>query len=118
MDLDEYYLPDFKLDHVADVARPESPEARHFNKAVDKYLETGDPELNKEIVAQLKEWSRINNDLRPFMEGNDKLQEIDSLSFVFSNLSKVIIGLESGVKLTEEEMQIISAKLDFLEIGG
>lgn len=117
MQMDEIYLPDVPLDHVADIARPESPEARSFNKLVDRYVDTPDENLKKEISDNLDQWAEIHDQLLPFFAGNERLLEIDSLSNTLSIVSKRIKGLEAGGKLTENEMQEILRELDYLENG-
>jgi len=117
MEMEEFYMPDIQLDHVADIARPESLQARKFNKLVDAYLQDYSDESKTIIIDQITAWSHIYDQLSPYIADNPRLQEINLISSTFSKVAKIIVGLEGGMKLNEMEMEGIIQDLDYMEVG-
>lgn len=111
------YLPDLPLNGVVDAARPESNEARRFNKRVEEYLATPNDTLQSEIIAHLRAWSQLDAQLKPYMN-NKALQPVSNISGEFSFVSGVLLQkLASGKIFTEEEKNSLSEKIAFLENG-
>jgi len=111
------YLPDLQLDGVVDAARPESFEARRFNQQVDKFI--SDPsDINRTaIMDYLIEWSQLNNELKPHLN-SPQLEKVAKISSVFSEVSESLLQrFEDDNVFSEEEKQILSDKITFLENG-
>ncbi|HPF51256.1 MAG TPA: beta-N-acetylhexosaminidase [Draconibacterium sp.] len=111
------YLPDLQLDGVVDAVRPESFEARKFNQQVDKFI--SDPsDINRTaIMDYLIEWSQLNNELKPHFN-SPQLEKVAKISSVFSEVSQSLLQrFEDDNVFSEEEKQILSDKITFLENG-
>jgi hypothetical protein len=117
MGMEDLYLPDLPLDRVVDASRPESMEARDFNKLVDAYI--ADPLVGKEeITRQLEIWSANNEKLEPFIHDSEKLMDIEHISANFSFIAQSALDkLNAGKMLSEEENNEVMEKLTFLEQG-
>jgi len=82
-----------------------------------EFLQDSSYESREIIIDQITAWSQNYDRLSPYIADNPRLLEIDSLSNTFSEVSKNIVGLDAGMKLSEEEMQELIRDLDFLEVG-
>jgi hexosaminidase len=80
IEMDMVYLPDFPLDRVVDAVRPESMEARAFNKAVDSFIDNKRMEARDEIYSQIERWQHNHESLMPFFPVSTKLQDIQKIS--------------------------------------
>lgn len=113
----ELYLPDLPLNGIADAARPESFKARAFNKLVENYTESSKAEDRIQIEAYLSAWSRLNTQLQPYLT-SDKLQEVSKISTEFSFVSNHLLAmLNQNEVVSEEKIQTLEQKLNFLETG-
>ncbi|MDX1285351.1 MAG: family 20 glycosylhydrolase, partial [Draconibacterium sp.] len=111
------YLPDYPLDGVVDAARPESSEARNFNKLVDKYLSDKTKEtLKNKIQVQLEIWSKNHELLKPYLN-SDKLLQVSNISKEFSFVASKSLEIINNKSLSEKELEIVKEKLVFLENG-
>ena len=117
MGMEDLYLPDLPLDRVVDAAKPESMEARQFNKLVDANII--DPSVGKEdIIKQLELWSTNHEKLKPFIADAEKLLDIERISMDFSFVAQAVLEKQTqGRLLTDDEQNQIMEKLAFLEQG-
>lgn len=118
MNMKTYYWPDIPLDGVADAARPESFEARRFNRLVDDFMDEPTKTKKNDIISQLTLWSTNHSKLLTFINASDKLKEIEQISAQFSDLSNIALRIiESGNTIDEKHKEEILKKLVFLENG-
>lgn len=111
------YLPDFPLDRIVDAARPESMEARAFNKLVESFVQDKtNASYKSNILNQLEIWTQNHNNLMPFMDESDKLIEMENISAELAEVSRATTQRLSGgeVLISDEELM---KKLSFLETG-
>lgn len=116
-ELETLYLPDFALDRIVDAARPESMEARAFNRLANEYTENpGNAEVEKQINIQLQNWKENDAVLRPFINENEKLADIENISRELAMVSEAALVIIAGdiPKLSKESL---IEKLNFLETG-
>lgn len=117
MESENMYLPDFPLDRIVDAARPESTEARAFNKQVEEYIMSPtDSALKDSIITSLHSWDQNHEKLLPFIEESEKLQDIEKISLELSEVSNAIIQKVSGDE-TDFTKEDLMEKLSFLETG-
>ncbi len=113
----ELYLPDLPLNGIADAARPESFKARAFNKLVENYRENPNAEDRIQIEAFLTAWSRLNGQLKPYLN-TEKLQEVSKISSEFSLVTGQLLEmLNQNEKWSDEQVLSLEQKLNFLETG-
>jgi len=98
------------LTRMVDAASPESYLTYQFDKKVDHWLDSRDPEIEEELISLLETW-RINHEkLAPAFENSVSLSEIEPHSLHLSGLSK--LGLEAitdpaSLQGREEEMEAL-----------
>lgn len=111
------YLPDLELDGVVDAARPESFEARKFNKQVNEFISSPSESNRSAILEKLKDWSALHDELKPYLN-NPKLDKITKISAEFSTVSQsLLLRFQLDTNFSEEEKQILNDKINFLENG-
>ena len=117
MEKENLYLPDFPLDRIVDAVRPESLDAREFNQLVEKFnQEPSNEQIRLALMTQLKLWSKIHEQLAPFIEESAKLKDVENISIELSALStEAIRKIEQGTSSYSEEE--LMKKLNFLEAG-
>lgn len=111
------YLPDFKLNRIVDIVRPESKEARIFNKLTEQYSTNAEEqEIKRQIIKQLKIWKNNHVQLRPFITENEIVQDVDNISKELAEVAELALisieGKELGI--SDEEL---ARKLSLLETG-
>ena len=117
IDRDTLYFPDMVLDGVADAARPESPEARLFNKQVDLYLLEPADETRDALITQLAVWKSNHEQLLPFISGSEKLEPLRNLSSGLALLSVIAIQKLSNSTLESSGTDEVQNTLDLIETG-
>ncbi len=110
------YLPDYKLDHLVDIVRPESPEARKFNSIVSSYISNQSDSLKLAIIEQLDSWISSADVIVPLTADSELLSEG---SVMFAGLSDVSSEIRARLISGAGTMQdsILSAKISQLETG-
>lgn len=89
---DTMYTVFSPLTKLADVASPDQPEPRIFNKQVASFLINPSPELEKTINEKLTRWKENDSSFQQLVKKSPVLQEAASLS---ENLSKLA---EAGIQ--------------------
>ena len=120
MGAESLYLPDFPLDRIVDVARPESMEARAFNQLVDAYFENQSQEhLKNSILLRLQKWNSNHALLSPYFDKSARLMDVTQISKDLSEVSGVCLSMMKAAAkdLSEEDNQLIMKKINFLETG-
>lgn len=76
------------MNRLVDVANPESTTARHFQKLVDRYIQSKfqDRGAEAQIRTFLASWRDNDAQLRPILEGSFLLREVTPLSEELSSL--------------------------------
>jgi len=116
------YLPDLATNEVVDAARPESFEARNFNRSVNDFVENEDENIKTEILDQLKIWSRNHQLLEVHFSNSEKLEKIRNLSYQLSDVSRQLVahldaGYKEGFSLDDNTISSLEEKIDYLERG-
>ena len=111
------YLPDLPLNGIVDAARPESFEARKFNRLVESYVAAPNDPEGTDITIYLNTWSNLNDQLQPYINTED-LEKAAKILAEFSDVSKALLNkLEQNTELTSGEKDALSEKISFLENG-
>lgn len=116
LEMDMVYLPDFPLDRVVDAVRPESMEARGFNKAVDSFIDYKRMEARDEIYSQIERWQHNHESLMPFFPVSTKLQDIQKISEELSLVSAATLSIMNKDQ-ADIGNELLLEKLSFLESG-
>ena len=86
---------------LADVAVPDQPQPRTFNKQVDAFVTDPSPALEKEIIEKLTVWKENDFQFKKLLLRSPVLNEASSLS---ENLSKLATaGLESMIYIHDQK---------------
>ncbi|MCA6078911.1 beta-N-acetylhexosaminidase [Fulvivirga sedimenti] len=116
LEADFIYLPDFELNHLVDIVRPESPQARKFNNQVNSYITEPSDSNKMHITRQLDNWVKAAENIMPLMPESEVLSEGAGL---FTNLSEVSTEIRnrlvSGSVALPDSM--LSEKITWLEAG-
>jgi len=81
------------LNRMVDASLPESYQAYQFEKDVDLWIETQDPEVRERLIAHFEAWQVNYEKLAPAFENSIRLSEVETHSRHLSALSE--LGLES-----------------------
>jgi hexosaminidase len=79
------------LTRVVDAAVPDPADALRFNRSVDRYLESADPEELKQLRAWLSRWRSNHETLLPVIHSSPILAEIESLSADLSRVAAIAL---------------------------
>jgi hexosaminidase len=94
---------------LADVASPDQPVPRIFNKQVDEFLSKPSPELEKEISDQLVLWKENDAQFKLLLNNSPVLLEAASLS---ENLSLLAAAGLEAIQFIDEHKQAESNWLE------
>lgn len=96
------YLQHSPYTRIPDAARPDSKEARLFEKQVNHYLSMGKEECSNKIKRMLKTWNQNHEKILELIKLSPILREIEPLSSNLAELSNVgleaIHMIEKGIK--------------------
>jgi hexosaminidase len=85
------------LCRVVDAAPAESKEAVLFEQAVDRWLETGNPETGDRLRESMKSWQEISDRLIPLFESTPQLGEVEPHLHHLSRLAELgLVALNGG----------------------
>jgi hexosaminidase len=84
---DTLYTVFSPLTKLADVAIPDQPLPRHFNRQVDRFLADPTPALEDSILGQLDRWERNDSAFRLLLAHSPVLEEAAPLSAALSELA-------------------------------
>ncbi len=97
---------DAPLDALVDAVLPESLDAREFDLAVARYRDnSNDDETQNVIYSYLDEWIPLYSGLKDLLQDDPRLQKVEFLCLVLSDLSKIARLKMSGGSLNPEEEQ-------------
>lgn len=126
------YTTTTPLSRVADIAIPDEPVARQFNKAIDEYLKSENDSLYDIITSQLNLWKSNHKRMLTLIQKVPALKEIESVSENLSSLSDLglqcMLFLKTGAVPDKEwddgtdaiikETEIPSAEVDIAIISS
>jgi hexosaminidase len=90
LEADSLYLPDYQLNSLVDIVRPESPEGRRFNKLAEEYSLDG---KNKDqLINELEKWHRSALKLSEYSEESRMISDIMGLNSSLIAVSEELIN--------------------------
>ncbi|MEJ2005305.1 MAG: family 20 glycosylhydrolase, partial [Cyclobacteriaceae bacterium] len=109
LEKDELYLPDYPLNRLVDIARPESPAARKFSQQVKE-------ENQAAVLESLRNWNRSATELEPYLSANEFLQDLDSMNHELKLVTGALIEIREGGN-SQMGDSLLLQKLNYLESG-
>ena len=109
LEAEELYLPDFRLDRLVDIAMPESRTARDFNAMAEQ-------QAYDSMITKIKHWKDASGKLEPYLNGHEKLSDLNGLNETFSEVCAELIARHDRGEGDMPDSTLMR-KLDYLETG-